>query len=260
MILIFSCTTSSDRHRGNLSDAMEKSRDDYEKERVVPDEEEDNSFWFHQDREESEQPDAPEGIPEEGGAGNSSEGTAVSAAEPADLFLLFRGGSSLVGNPHFDNPLDLEILLGTNGEGLFGYYLFGGFKSLQVQRDDSLYESINPKPFILHAGLELRYYPIKSWHYFVPYLTGRMAGFALFWSYRNALIARGDTIHSDSVGGVGFDAGIGVNFIQTESFQAGIQLLPQGFLFGEETSQGFTNDVFSTYGNVRVTAEAGMIF
>ncbi len=257
-LLGISCTTGSDRNRGNLSGAMEKSRDDYKEERVVPDEEEDP--WFSEDREEKDPPPSDPQSPDEGNPGSvDSEGTDLTE-DPADLFLLFRGGSSLYEGAHFENPLDLEVLLGTTRDSFLGYFLFGGLKTLTVRREDSLYDSIKPRPFMLQGGLELRYYPIKNWRYFLPYATGRMSGFILFWNYQNALIAGSDTIQSDSLGGLGLDLGVGIDLIQTDTFQAGIQLLPQSFLFGEETSQGFTNDIFDTYGNIRITAEAGMIF
>ena len=253
-----SCTTGSDRNRGSLSDAMDKSRDDYKEERVVPDEEDDSWFFDDQDGRESppEAPDSSEG----GEVEQAGEAKSALSEEPLELFLLFRGGSSLTGGLHFENPLDLEILLGTSRDTLLGYYLFGGLKTLRVRRDDSLYESIKSRPFILQGGLELRYYPVKTWIYFLPYLTGSMSGFVMFWNYQNALTAGSDTFKSDSLSGLGLDLGVGIDLIQTDTFQAGIQLLPQAFLFGEETSQGFNNDIFNTYGNIRITAEAGMIF
>lgn len=246
--LLVSCTTSSPRNRGSLSGAMDKSRDDYEEERRVPDREDDED-WFS--RPEEDQDDPYPGSEEElsgySGTVGDSEGT----------FLLLRSGTSCVSDPYFDNPFDMEILLGNARMGHLGVFLFAGFKTLDVQYDDNIYESIKPHPFILHCGVEMRYYPFAEWQFLSPYLTGRISGFTLFWMYQNSLEAGPDTISSDYLGGIGFDGGVGVDLIKTDSFQAGVLVLPQLFLFGEETFEGFSNDVFSSYGTVRWSFEAG---
>ncbi len=246
-LIYVSCTTGSPRNRGSLSDAMDKSRDDYEDERTVPDEQ--DEWYYDAPEEEPEYEDSEEGAPD---YYYSSYPT-----EAQDVFILLRGGASLVSDPYFDNPLDGEVLIGSSSEGNFGFFLFAGFKALTVQKDDDIYESIENKPFILHCGLETRFYPLKDWTLFSPYLTGRVSAFVLAWSYKNALIAGDDTIYTDFLSGFGFDAGAGVDLIQTEQFRAGVLLLPQGFLFGVETAEGFNNDVFDAYGTVRWSAEAG---
>ncbi|OQY32153.1 MAG: hypothetical protein B6241_12010 [Spirochaetaceae bacterium 4572_59] len=222
---------------------MDKARDDYEEERRVPDREDND--WVEDDDDyypESEDPDSE---------------SSVTPDELQNLFLMLRSGASFRSDPYFNNPFDLEILLGSNGDGYFGVFLFAGFKKLEVQSEEELYESIKPNPFILHCGVEMRYYPFEKWTYFSPYITGRISGFSLFWMYKNALVAGPDTISSDYLGGLGLDGGVGVDFIQNENFQAGFLMLPQVFLFGEETSKGFSNDVFLSYGNIRWSLEAG---
>ena len=260
LFLFFSCTTESHRNRGSLSDAFEKSRDDSEEDRTVPDEEDDPWFYERDDENESEWDDESE--PSYSGEDNPDSGDILLEGYTGEsgLFLLLRAGSSIASSPYFDNPFDMEILLGTTREGPIGFFLFAGFKNLNVKPEDSLYESIDPDPFILHAGLEFRYYPLKATLFFNPYFCGRVSGFSLFWVFKNALIAGSETIHSDYVGGMGFDAGLGVDFLRTDTFQAGVQILPQGFLFSEETAEGFTNDYFGAFGDIRLTIEAGMTF
>ena len=155
-------------------------------------------------------------------------------------------------------PLIWSFSMGARGQSRFGGYVFGGFKNLDVQTTHPVSQSIDPDPLILYLGVELRCYLFPRLRIFSPYLAGRMSGFTLFWSFRNELITDEDiTITYDYLGGIGLDAGVGVDFIQTDTFQAGILLLPQSFLFGEETARGFSNDYFNPYGTVRWSVEAG---
>jgi len=248
LLFLFSCMSSSHRNRGSMSGAMDKSRDDYEGERTVPDEE-DEDYWFDEEEEDGD-------IPEDSAPEYDSDDTGI-PDEPLNLFLLVRGGASFVSDPYFENPLDMEVLIGGLGESNFGFFLFAGFKNLDVQSDSSISAAIKSHPLILDIGGEIRYYPFHELTYFSPYVAGRISGFVLFWSYKNDLIAGSDTISSDYLGGVGLDGGIGVDFVQTDHFQAGFLLLPQAFLFGDETAEGFNNDIFDAYGTVRWSVEAG---
>ena len=144
LFLLASCTTSSPRNRGTLSDAMDKSRDDYEDERTVPDEQ--DEWYYDEPEEEPEYEDREDGAPE--------YNYAAYPTVAQDVFLLLRGGASLASDPYFENPLDGEVLVGSSSEGNLGFFLFAGFKALDVQKDDDIYESIENDPFFLYCGLE----------------------------------------------------------------------------------------------------------
>ncbi len=69
-----------------------------------------------------------------------------------------------------------------------------------------------------------------------------------------------DVITSDYIGGLLLGVGVGVDFFQGKIFSLGAQLIPELYLFGAETSEGFNNDFFDSYGTIRLTVEAGFNF
>ena len=80
----------------------------------------------------------------------------------------------------------------------------------------------------------------------------------MYWSFKNPLEAGGDVITSDSVGGMMLALGAGIQFINTGTFRAGVSCIPETHFFYSETQQGFQNDVFDLYGNIRWAVEAGL--
>ena len=82
----------------------------------------------------------------------------------------------------------------------------------------------------------------------------------MFWEFRNALEAGGETIESDMLGGMMIGVGAGVDLIRTDSFKLGISIIPELSLYGEETGQGFTNDFFDRQGITRICTEGGFRF
>jgi len=251
IILLASCTTSSPRNRGSLSGAMDKSRDDYEEERRVPDDEDDD--WFDDEEE-----------PESGESGNGdspSDDFSPSPAGSQTMMVLVRGGSGFRGGPYFFPRFNGELLIGDSlGLKYWEIYLFGGFNHLTTNPSHMIYKSIKSDTYTLNAGLEGRFYPLPELPFFSPYVMGRIGGVILFWQFENPLTAGFDTISTDSLGGLLLGVGAGVDFIHTQDFKLGLSVIPETYLFGEETSQGFANDIFSTQGIVRWALEGGIRF
>ena len=79
----------------------------------------------------------------------------------------------------------------------------------------------------------------------------------MFWSYRNDLeideydengnYTRTDTVKSDQLWGFDLNGSAGLNLIQTENLVFGIEFNPGIIIWGPETYQGFTNDVFAPF-------------
>jgi hypothetical protein len=257
MILSFSflgigCTTTSHRDRGSLSDAMDKARDDYEGEREVPDEEKDDPPPYEKDRDDENDYDSNNDYRDS----YSSDSTADPLGDPR---MLLRGGQGFVNDPYFNSLFDGEILLGA-GDEFVEIYVLAGLKTLTVQEDHSISLSIKPESFMLHAGIEGRFYPLPSFSFMSPYLMARLGGFFYFWTFLNPLTSGSDTISSDTVGGAFAGVGAGIDLLHTEYFRLGGQVIPEVYLFGEETSQGFQNDYFSAQGTVKWSVEAGWQF
>ncbi|MDA3958190.1 hypothetical protein [Oceanispirochaeta sp.] len=254
LILTFltSCTTSSTHNRGSLSGAMDKSRDENEGDREVPDED-DSSWWTEDD----EDPDEDES--EDQDDLYDTEDATRSPSEPMTLNVLLRGGRSLRARPYFSSDFNGEILIGDRINH-WEVYLFGGFDNLNLYSTHALSESIKDNSFALYAGLEGRYYMFPDLQIFSPFALARIGGLYLFWEFQNALTSGDDTIKSDILGGLLLGAGLGVDLYHGEAFRVGVTMIPEVYLFGEETSQGFTNDYFSSQGFIRWGLEAGARF
>ncbi len=245
VLIASSCMTSSGRNRGSLSDAMDKSRDDYEEERDVPDNP--DPWWEREEEEERQRSNSPQ-TSNFGSGGFSS------------LMVLVRGGYEFAGDPFFDTGYDGEILVGDRVGRRGEVYLYAGFNNLETNPSHSVSESIKGDVLNLGVGVEGRFYPLSGMSYFSPYILGRMGGFIMFWEFKNALDAGGYEIDSDMLGGMMIGVGAGIDLIRTDSFKLGIAIIPELSLYGEETGQGFTNDYFDSQGITRITAEAGFSF
>lgn len=238
IILLTGCVTSSNKSRGSLNDAMDKSRDDYEEERVVPDE---DDYW-NKDNEDN----------------SDIYVAATEILDPTDLVLILRVGKSLLSGPYFSSSTGAEILLGGLYTSHTELFLYGGLEILELNKNHSVSESIKEYPFMLTGGVEARYYPIEDLEYFTPYLLGRIGGMILAWEFRNSL-NHGD-VTTDSLGGFTIDVGIGFDIVHSDSLRLGILCKPQSYLYGIETTEGFTNDYFDVSGLINISAEIGYKF
>jgi hypothetical protein len=246
-VMVFSaCMTSSPRNRGSLSDAMDKSRDDYEDEREVPDE---PDPWEIEEEPDNRAPDDQDPQTRDFGSGG-----------PSSLMFIVRGGYEFGGEPFFDEGFDGELLVGDRVGQKAEVYLYAGFNSLETRDSHSVSESIKGDVLTLGVGMEGRFYPLSGMPYFSPYLLGRFGGFIMFWEFKNALQSGNEIIDSDMLGGIMVGVGAGVDIIRSESFKLGIAIIPELSLYGEETGEGFTNDFFDQQGITRICAEAGFSF
>ena len=241
------CMTSSSRSRGSLSDAMDKARDDHEGSREVPD---DPDPWWERDDDDDYYPD------------NDDPYTGSTASDPYDgpLELVLRYGDSLGGSPYFSRQRGLEIALGFEGEGLVDLLVYGGIHSLETDKNHPVYLSIGQSALLLNAGIEGRVYPFREMTFFSPYAGARIGGIYMTWSFENPLTAGGDTIFSDTVGGLSLGVCAGVDLLHTDHLRLGLQLNPEAYFFSGETGEGFENDYFGAQGFLRVTMEGGIIF
>lgn len=249
LMALSSCTTGSSHNRGSLSVAMDKSRDGYEGEREVPDDE------YPEPEEDEQEPEQRE-EDEEAHTDYDSYG---GDSGPSTLLVMVRGGQSFLADPYFSRARGGEIMVGDSG-GRWGVFLTGGFNILKTDPEHSVSESIEGNPLEFNAAVEGRFYPFKDLAYFSPYLLGRVGGFIMFWEFRNPLTSGDDTIHSDSLGGLILGTGAGMDLIRGERFRLGAAVIPEWYIYGDQTSQGFTNDFFGSQGLIRWTAEAGYRF
>lgn len=251
LIIGAACTTTSSKNRGSLSDAMDKARDDYEEERSVPDE--DKPFWPEEDEE--DYPHKRYGETEEPEAGEPY----ADISFDEDLSLSLRLGQSWADGPYFLSRGQIEFLAGFQ-EGEVSLHGFLGLTLFDTRKSHALYESIKDESVLAYAGMEMRYYPWPDWLVFSPYALGRLGGFYYSWEFRNPLMAGDDVIRGDTVGGILAALGLGIDLIRWGPLRLGGQVIPEIYLFGPETAEGFTNDYFSAQGSLKWSLEGGLTF
>jgi len=229
---------------------MDKSRDGYRNDRNVPDK-----------PDKPKQSENPRNNEENQNKEPPQQESGTKPSEPISLLVLTRGGMGFRGGPYFEPRFNGELLIGdAMDKGIWEVYLFGGFSHLTANPSHEVYKSIKHDSFTLNAGIEGRFYPLPKQTFMSPYLMGRIGGMILFWAFQNPLKAGSETISSDSLGGLLLGAGLGLDIIHNKGFKLGVIVIPEVLLFGEETSQGFTNDYFKSQGVIRWAVEGGVRF
>jgi hypothetical protein len=252
-ILVFcllSCETVPDERRGSLSDAMNKSKDKNTGSRAVP-EEPNPGYGNDPGRVPGTYPDFPSDS-----ANQDNNGKSLSA-EPFDSSLLFwgtRAGSTFSYSGDMGKDFDLDLVGGLalpNWEGL----LYAGFKTVQPVAGSALDESVSGSLLFLRLGGELRYVPFDNREYFSPYLGAGVGGFIMGWEFQNALVGGSGKIYSDSLNGAVLSAAAGVYLVRNAHISLGVSVIPEVYLFGDLTSQGFSNDYFKPYSTIKFMGE-----
>lgn len=249
-MLFNACSSDPPVRRGSLSDAMDKSRDDYQGSREVPS----APAYRSPPRDE---PGAYRGsvivIAPSGSEAPDQEVPPAFDFPPP--FFGVRGGRSPLMSGGFEGVADGDLILLARGpDGVEGA-LYAGFMATGLRAGSALAESVDDSTLFLRAGVELRWAPFPDWPVLSPYLGAQMGGFVLIWEYKNPLYSGGDTISSDSLGGLHLSCGAGIYLLNLESVKLGVSVYPEAYLFGDLTSQGFDNDYFYPAGGIRASAE-----
>lgn len=258
LVLLASCTSSPDRYRGSLSDAMDKARDDNEGSRAVPDypyPERDDPPLLPPPRRGSGKGIAvnpPSG--DSPGEGEYSEPLVNLETVDGSLCFGFRGAEDLASSDPWEGFFDGDLLLGIStapGEAL----LYVGLRGADPLPGTRVAESLDEGVGFLRAGFELRWFPFPERTWASPHLDFGFGGFYMGWTFRNPLIAGGETIEGDNIGGGILSVGAGVSLIRAKHFEAGIRIVPEVYFYDEITSEGFSNDFFDPYGVVKLSWE-----
>jgi hypothetical protein len=243
-VLAVSCSTEPTHYRGSLSDAMDKSRDDYEGDRSVPDIPRPTEQKYPGEQQVYGTTQYPESYPSEG-----------DSYEPTEFWLGLRGGNGYYDSRDMEPLADGDIMAGGEVSSNLEVDLFAGFKVTRAVAGSALDESVKDSQLFLKAGLEGRYSPLPGWPVFSPYLSAGLGAFFMGWNFRNALSAGDDIITSDSITGLMVSVGAGMYLLRLEHFRVGISVQPEMYLFGLVTAEGFDNDYFDYYDAIKYVAE-----
>jgi hypothetical protein len=260
--LFVSCGTAPDHYRGSLSDGMDKAKDDHEGSRSVPD---------YERPPEQDERDIPErhrrgdrkDANDSSGSDSSdavSDGSSSANAEPLEVWIGVRGGSSKIVSREIGTYSDGDIYLGAVTTPRFELGFFGGYHAAFPENNSPLDDSVKDPITFLKAGIEGRYAPFPAWTFMCPYVGAGAGGFIMFWTYENSLTAGPDTISGDTLPGLLLSVSAGIYPINLEHFRIGISVVPEAYLFGQFTGEGFDNDYFTSFSPLKIMGEISIKF
>ncbi len=149
-------------------------------------------------------------------------------------------------------PLSIE-----EDRDFFGIYIGGAIVDL---KPGSLPDRGADGTWMLETGLSYRHYLNSPKTALSPYFACRI-GYVLFnWDYRNPIVAGGDTIQSDSVGGIEGSIALGISTWRDSRVSFFSEVAVGGTGFSDTTSQGFENNVFGKFGFFSVVAGLSIKF
>ena len=251
--LILSSCASSGRNAGRLSDAMEKASDDHEGDRrvvAVTDPE--------QEKEPEEVYEQPQAEREETGV--------IFEQSPKDLLLGFTAGTGMLSTESFYGMTSFSVGLEQFYQSRRSAFIeLGGFYSpLQtVESDefdpetDTIVQALDGGIFSLFAQIRLRYYTTPKHTFLGNYFGFGIGVHSMFWEYRNDLeieeydesgnYTGTENVSGDQLWGLDLNGSAGLNVVQTENVVLGVEFNPGIIIWGLETYEGFSNDVFEPF-------------
>ena len=252
-LILQSCFGTSKHRGGSLGDAMEEASDDHEGDRTVdtyPDPEYDD-----------DEADFVIGVAGPSTALVADDSLAADSAiviqGPKSFWFSLAGGTGLLKEDVFFGLNHGNLALGAFFEERQYFEFTAGISWAPVQETNRLSESIDDGVILLQIGLGYKYY-LTPRHTFMGLSFSAGLGYTYMrWSYKNPFEAMAydeygyalgmETISSDGLSGFEIYAGVGLNIVQTETVQLGLEVLPGLIAWGGETSEGFDNDVFDAF-------------
>ena len=260
VILFQSCFGSSHHRRGKLSDAMDKASDESEDREVEtepdpdPDyyyEDEEDEYIYHSFSDDSSDQDYEQMQPE-------IIGTDV---ESSPTWFSIRGGTGLIKGKDFFGFNHFNIAFGDFLQPRHRVEFNAGFAWAPIQHTSVLKQSLDGGVTLLNLGLNYKWFTTPGHTFLGQYFSFGFKYNYMLWSYKNPILADyyddwgkyegTDEISNDGLSGFEFYTGLGFHVLQVKGFQIGTEVSPGVIFWVWETTEGFENDVFSTFWYVK---------
>lgn len=252
--LYTSCVSTPERSRGSLSGAMDTARDDNGADRSVPD--------YNRNPPPNSIPDPNERLPERPSAdspGGNDKGSSGSVSalsgEPLRLWLGLRGANATASDHEIQTLGDCDIFIRGEVTPKVDITFYAGMKVANPVSDSDLDASAKDGLLFFKAGMEGQYMPFPDWKILSPYVFAGVGGYTMFWSFQNSLTAGGEIITGDSIGGMLLTVGAGIYPVNLDRFRIGVNVIPETYLFGPVTQEGFDNDYFTIFNTLKLSVE-----
>ena len=266
LVLLSSCTTSRNRSAGRLSDAVEKSSDNYEGERKIKavvteedDEDDENINDHHYTDNENYHNENPLFVTYE-----KNESKNISLGR--DHWLGFQFGTGVLSSESFYG-LSSFALTGNQYTGekrSLSYELGFDYAPLQTTEtatfdpaEDKIVQGLEGGIVSFFAGIKKRWYTTPKYTFLGNYFAAGVRIHSMFFEYKNELeineydeydvLIGTDYVKHDQIWGVDFNVATAVNIMQFKHLRVGIEFNPGITIWWFDTYQGFTNDVFAPF-------------
>ena len=251
LILVAGCVSGNSRSRGRLSDVIEKSSDTHSGNRVVKTTHKKSSWPFPAAYEND---GVQNGLEPDNGAG----GLPLSDENLFEkVYFGISSGCALVENDDFERMKTIQLVLGFMGEEKSAFEVMAGGSWASIKTVSALDQSIEDGVYIfqMEAAYKHFFHGSQKAEKLSPYFKIGMGWQYMWWDYKNTVYTTdGEKIDFDTLSGFELFTGLGVNIPISHYFKMGLEVLPEATFWGEVTSEGFENDVFSPYFNVRIQA------
>ncbi|MBF0225708.1 MAG: hypothetical protein HQK76_09665 [Desulfobacterales bacterium] len=237
-IFFYGCFGTQHKYRGKLSDAMDKSSDTYEGERKISSAENSNGINSEVNSQEKQN---------ETNLFTASESKELEHDTDDNFFVGFSGGSGILKGEDFLNINYFNASFGTYYDDYKRFELFAGMAWAPIKETSELNNSIENGVIMFNAGLAFKIFTTPRHTFLGQYFILGADYTLMFWTYKNDIKVDNDYISADNIEGIELFTGIGINFLQTNFFQIGGEILPSVIFWLPLTNEGFENDVFNPF-------------
>ena len=180
---------------------------------------------------------------------------------PAWFGLRFTGGSCATGN--YESAIGGDITYGKPIGETGWLELSAGYMATPLQQSSSLRETIYDSPGMVTFGADMRALLTpadRAVRYHLVFGLG--VGF-LLWTYVTPINTAAEEggvhyVSDDSLPGLDFHLGVGFTLLRDSGLLVTGEITPGVKLWFDETRNGFTNDLFSSYGFVLLRLQAAL--
>ncbi len=264
-ILFQSCVSSSHNRRGKLSDAMDKASDDSEDREIETEPDPDPEYYYEDEEHEYTYHSFNDDSSDQHYQNYEDEtlqpeviGTDI---ESSPAWFSIRGGTGLIkGKDYFGlNHFNLAVAAFPVPQHRLEFN--AGFAWAPIQQTSTLKQSLDGGVTLLNLGLNYNYYTTRQHTLLGQYFSFGFKYNYMIWSYKNPILADyyddwgnhegTEEISIDGLSGFEFYTGFGFHVLQVKGFQIGGEVSPGVIFWVWETTEGFENDVFSTFWYVK---------
>lgn len=252
-LFVSGCGSTSTIKRGKLSDAMEKSSNEYEGRRHIESQRE--SYSNNLEPAETENQDDLLVIE------NNNESILPGGDDARMASFGLQRGYGLFSGEKYRTHDSYYVTLGSNEINRWRTALFIGTELIEVNPSSSLYQSVSKDLTLLSIGIKGEYMLLDRQQIVRPYLMGGVGASYLIWRYNNSFTSSsGGTITSDSVGGASLHIGAGLAIEPSKFIRITAEFTPKLHLLEESTRLNFENDVFGAIGLTDTNINFSLLF